>query len=65
MIRLWKRRILIGLGVLGPGLIAAIADNDAGGVATYSVVGAKFGYSMMFILLVVTILLAITQEMGA
>lgn len=65
MMRLWKRRLLIGLGVLGPGLITAIADNDAGGVATYSVVGAKFGYSMLFILLVVTILLAITQEMGA
>lgn len=62
---IWKRRLLISLSVLGPGIITAIADNDAGGVATYSVVGARFGYSMMFILLVVTILLAVTQEMGA
>ncbi len=65
MMHLWKRRIIIALGVLGPGVITAIADNDAGGVATYSVVGAKFGYSMLFILLLVTILLAVTQEMGA
>ena len=60
-----KRRLLIFLAVLGPGLIAAIADNDAGGVATYSVLGAKFGYSMLFLLLLITILLAITQEIGA
>lgn len=60
-----KRRLVIFLIVLGPGVITAMADNDAGGVATYSIVGARFGYSMLFILLVITILLALTQEMGA
>lgn len=51
--------------MLGPGLIAAAADNDPGGITTYSVVGAKFGYSFLWVLLIVTLALAITQEMGA
>lgn len=61
----YRRRLLIFLSVLGPGLISALADNDAGGVATYSILGAQFGYSMLFLLLLVTVLLAITQEVGA
>lgn len=61
----FKTRMTIFFAVFGPGIIAAIADNDAGGVATYSLVGSKFGYSMMFILLLITILLAVTQEIGA
>lgn len=60
-----KHKWLILLSVFGPGLITAIADNDAGGVATYSVLGSKFGYSMLFLLLLITVLLAITQEIGA
>lgn len=60
-----KGRLLIIFSVFGPGIIAAIADNDAGGVATYSIAGSHFGYSMLFILFLVTILLAITQEIGA
>ena len=48
--------------MLGPGLIAA-ADNDPGGITTYSVVGAQFGYSFLWIMLIVTLALAITQEM--
>jgi NRAMP (natural resistance-associated macrophage protein)-like metal ion transporter len=63
-LKILKRRLLIFLVVLGPGIITAMADNDAGGVATYSIVGAKFGYSMLFLLLLITILLAITQEIG-
>src|SRR3989338_10895665 len=64
---LWSRykyRFLIFFSVFGPATIAAIADNDAAGVATYSLAGAKFGYSILFVLLFVTILLAVTQEMG-
>ena len=60
-----RRRLLIYLAVFGPATITAISDNDAAGVATYSLAGANFGYSILFILLPVTILLAITQEMGA
>ncbi len=50
---------------MGPGLITAAANNDAGGITTYSLAGARFGFSMMWVLLVLTLLLAITQEMGA
>ena len=58
------RPILLFLGVFGPATITAMADNDAGGVATYSVAGATLGYPVLFILLIITVLLAITQEMG-
>lgn len=60
-----KRKILILLAVFGPALITAFADNDAGGVATYSVAAAKFGYSILLIMIPVTIVLAVTQEIGA
>ena len=60
----YKYKFLIFISVFGPATIAAIADNDAAGVATYSLAGAKFGYSILFVLLFVTILLAVTQEMG-
>lgn len=53
------------LAVMGPGLITAAANNDAGGIATYSQVGARFGLDMLWILVALTVLLAITQEMGA
>lgn len=51
--------------MLGPGIIAASADNDAGGIATYTISGARFGYSLLFSLLIITFILAITQEWGA
>src|SRR3989344_7935222 len=60
----YKYRFLVFISVFGPATIAAIADNDAAGVATYSLAGAKFGYSILLVLLFVTILLAVTQEMG-
>ncbi len=60
-----KRRILLALVIMGPGLITAFADNDAAGVATYSVSAALFGYQMLFVLIPVTIVLAVTQEIGA
>ncbi len=53
------------LAVIGPGLITAFADNDAGGVATYSVSASRFGYSMLTTLIPITIVLFITQEIGA
>jgi len=64
IVKLWWKRLIIFFGVFGPVTITAMADNDGAGVATYSLAGAKFGYSILFVLLVVTILLAITQEMG-
>src|SRR5512142_3432409 len=58
------RKLLLFLSVFGPATITAMADNDAGGVATYSIAGAKLGYPILFLLPVITLLLAITQEMG-
>ncbi len=60
----WKIRLLIFLSVVGPGIITGTADNDAGGVATYSVVGAHYGYQMLWILILITFMLYVTQEMG-
>jgi len=57
-------RLLLFFSVFGPATISAMADNDAGGVATYSVAGATLGYPILFVLFIVTFLLAITQEMG-
>jgi Mn2+/Fe2+ NRAMP family transporter len=53
------------LAIAGPGLIAANADNDAGGITTLSVVGADYGYAMLWALVLITFSLAVTQEMGA
>ncbi|OGC29432.1 hypothetical protein A2311_02135 [candidate division WOR-1 bacterium RIFOXYB2_FULL_48_7] len=60
----WRIRLLVFLSVVGPGIITGTADNDAGGVATYSIVGAHFGYQMLWILIVITGMLYVTQEMG-
>ena len=59
------KRLLPFLIVIGPGIIAGTADNDAGGITTYSVAGANFGYSLLWVLFLTTFSLAITQEIGA
>lgn len=59
------RRFVIFLLVLGPGIITAVADNDAGGIATYSVAASIYGYAARFLLIPEMILLATTQEIGA
>src|SRR5579863_4324046 len=53
------------LAVLGPGLIAANAGNDAGGIATFSQAGAGYGYSLLWALVISGFCLAIVQEMCA
>jgi len=58
------KRIVIFASVFGPATITAMADNDAAGVATYSIAGSKLGYPILFLLGIVTILLGVTQEMG-
>jgi len=59
------RRIFILLAVLGPGLITTNAGNDAGAIATYSQAGAEFGLKMVWVLVLITISLAVVNEMGA
>ncbi len=60
-----KKKILVFLSVLGPGIITANVDNDAGGIATYSVAGAHFGYSLLWTLIPITVALIVVQEMVA
>ena len=61
---LW-RRIVILASIIGPGIITANVDNDAGGIATYSIAGAHFGYSLLWSLIPITIALIVVQEMSA
>lgn len=57
-----KNRVLIVLAALGPGVVAAMAGNDAGGISTYSTIGAKFGYGTLWIIPIMMVMLAIVQE---
>jgi NRAMP (natural resistance-associated macrophage protein)-like metal ion transporter len=58
-------KLLLVFAALGPGLIAANAGNDAGGIATYSSVGAKYGYDLLWMMVVITVSLIVVQEMAA
>jgi len=60
-----KWRMLPLLAALGPGIIAASAGNDAGGIATYSAAGASYGYATLWMILVMTFSLVVVQEMAA
>ena len=64
--RLGRRaRFVATMAVLGPGIVSGFADNDAGGITTYSIAGAKFGYQLLWLILVTQVALLITQEIGA
>ena len=60
-----RPRVLLYLAILGPGVIAASAGNDAGGIATFASVGADHGYKLLWVLIPLTISLGIVQEMCA
>jgi Mn2+/Fe2+ NRAMP family transporter len=64
-LRGFRINFLIFLGVLGPGIITASVDNDAGGIYTYSVAGAHFGYSLLWSFIPITVALIVIQEMVA
>ena len=59
------RRIAIFLSIMGPGIITANIDNDASGITTYSVAGARFGYALLWTLIPTTVALIVIQEMVA
>jgi NRAMP (natural resistance-associated macrophage protein)-like metal ion transporter len=63
--RIGRSRLMVVVAIVGPGLIAAASDNDAGGITTWSVIGARYGYGLLWLLLLITPILAVTQEMGA
>ena len=58
-------RLLGIVAIIGPGIITANVDNDAGGITTYSLAGAQFGYSLLWTLIPVTVALIVIQEMCA
>ncbi len=62
-LRKFWRNTLIFLAVMGPGIITANVDNDAGGITTYSVAGAHFGYSLIWSFIPIIVALVIIQEM--
>lgn len=64
-LRRLRRNLLIFLAVVGPGIITANVDNDAGGILTYSQAGAAFGYSLLWTLIPITVVLIVVQEMVA
>jgi NRAMP (natural resistance-associated macrophage protein)-like metal ion transporter len=61
----WLRNLLIFLSVLGPGIITGSVDNDAGGITTYSVAGALYGYKLLWTLIPSFLILFVVQEMNA
>jgi len=63
--RTWLRQMLLILSVIGPGLITANVDNDATGITGYSLAGAQYGYGLLWAIVLVTISLAVVQEMVA
>ncbi|KAB8140229.1 divalent metal cation transporter [Chloroflexia bacterium SDU3-3] len=63
--RLSRRGIWPYLMALGPGLLAASAGNDAGGIATYASAGASYGYNLLWAMVIVTIFVGVVQEMSA
>ncbi|MHB1356390.1 MAG: Nramp family divalent metal transporter [Anaerolineae bacterium] len=63
--KLLKPRLLVLLAVVGPGIITANVDNDAGGITTYSVSGAHYGYTLLWVMPLLIVALIIVQEMSA
>lgn len=59
------RNLFLFMAVLGPGIVTANVDNDAGGITTYSVAGASFGYTLLWIFIPMTVALIVVQEMSA
>jgi len=59
------KKLLFFFSIMGPGIITANVDNDAGGIATYSLAGAHYGYTLMWSLLPITVALIVVQEMCA
>src|SRR5258705_6644789 len=61
----WRIRAALFFAVVGPGFITANVDNDAGGIFTYSLAGAQFGYRLLWLMIPLTISLIVIQEMAS
>ncbi|MDE1156424.1 MAG: Nramp family divalent metal transporter [Acidobacteriaceae bacterium] len=64
-LRRWRTSVFLVLAVLGPGFITANVDNDAGGIYTYALAGAKFGYGLLWTMIPMAIMLTFAQEISA
>lgn len=62
--RVRRSRIFLFLAILGPGVVAANAGNDAAGIATYASAGSQFVYRTLFFMVLVTVALVLVQEMA-
>lgn len=58
-----KRQAVVMLSVLGPGIIVMVADNDAGGISTYAVTGAKYGFNLLWVFFILIPMAYYVQEM--
>lgn len=70
LLKFWKRKnfkknLLLLLALIGPGIITGSVDNDAGGITTYSVAGAQYGYHLLWTLIPAFVVLLVVQEMNA
>jgi NRAMP (natural resistance-associated macrophage protein)-like metal ion transporter len=63
--RITRRRLAVILAVIGPGIITSNVDNDAGGITTYTLAGAQFGYTLLWTLIPLTVALYVSEEMCA
>ena len=64
-LRQFRTRLILLLAVVGPGIVTANVDNDAGGIYTYSLAGAQFGYMLLWTVIPMTVALIVIQEMCA
>ena len=60
----FKRNLIFFLAILGPGIITGSVDNDVGGITTYSVAGAMYGYKLLWTLVPAFVVLYVVQEMN-
>ena len=65
MLKRFRYQIAIFLSVVGPGLITANVDNDSGGILTYSQAGAKYGYGLLWVALVASLIAMLFQSLSA
>src|SRR5713226_374994 len=65
LLKRWRGRTVLFLAVVGPGIITANVDNDAGGILTYSQAGAQYGFLLLWTMIPITLALVVVQEMAS
>src|SRR5689334_15325800 len=65
LLKRWRFRVLMFAAIIGPGIITENVNNDAGGIYTYSLAGAQYGYSLLWTLIPIAFALIVVQEISA